>query len=40
MDDGRIYEFEGWTEEEMERMGMYSLMKDSGDSPEVIFDED
>ncbi len=40
MDDGKVYEFEGWTEEEMKRMGMCSLMKDSEDSPEVIFDED
>ena len=40
MDNGEIYKFEEWTEKEMKKMAIYSLMKDSEDSPEVTFDED
>jgi len=40
MDNGEIYKFKEWTEKEMKKMSIYSLMKNSEESPEVIFDED
>ncbi|GEM_PF-3382716 len=40
MENGEVHEFKGWTEEEIRKMAMYTLMKDLEESPEVIFDED